>query len=160
MLIKKGDTSPVFPGANFTQDEIYRASFGNVGSSFTISDQALQGIQIIRNYYGVPFSVNASYRTAAHDMSKGRSGTGPHTKGIAIDIAPLKNKEQIILDYHQQVLNQGPLFQQLRAAGIGGFGLYDNFMHIDSRPSGSHRDSSGSYALWDNRITTKKKSHQ
>ncbi len=160
MLITKGNTTPIFPGANFTQAEIYNGSFGHVGNSFNMSDKTLQAAQIIRNYYKVPFKVNASLRTAAHDISKGRSGTGTHTKGMAIDIAPTTNKEAILVDYHNQILTQGPLYQQLRLAGIGGFGLYDTFLHIDSRTAGSKKDNLGSYSLWDQRITTKKKSQR
>ena len=76
---------------------------------------------------------------------------------MAIDIAPLKNKDVVLSDYHWQILNKGPLFEQLRLAGIGGFGLYDNFIHVDSRAGGNQTDKLGTYALWDQRITTKKK---
>lgn len=159
MIINKGNTTPIFPGANFTQDEVYKASYGTNGEPFSISDATLKGIQLIRSYYGIPFLISASYRTPAHEKSKGRSGTGTHTKGLALDIDPTGEKqEDVILDYHQQILNKGPLYQQLRAVGVNGFGLYDNFIHIDSRSGGNQPDAqNGSFALWDNRITTKKK---
>jgi len=159
MIINKGNTTPIFPGANFTQDEVYKASFGTNGEPFTISDDTLKGIQIIRSYYGIPFIVSASYRTPAHEKAKDRTGTGTHARGLALDIDPIgKTANSALLDYHQQIINKGPLYQQLRAVGINGFGLYDGFIHIDSRSGGNQSDAqNGSYAFWDNRITTKKK---
>ena len=143
---------------NFTEKEYFDASYGTAGiSQFSYSDAVVKGAQIIREYYGVPMKVTASYRTKEHDISKGRSGTGQHTQRKAGDFAFLDGGETM-LNYHQEILQKGPLYKKLRDAGINGFGLYDNFLHIDSRSGGNQPDSVfGSYAFWDNRTWTKKK---
>lgn len=155
MLIRKDNTNKV--SANFTEAEYYKASFGTNGDPFDLSDKVINGGQIIRTYFGVPMKVNASYRTSAWDISKGRSGTGQHTKKTATDFSFVDNGNTM-LNYHQEILQKGPLYKELRKAGINGFGLYDNFLHIDSRPGGSTPDSEfGPFSFWDNRTWTKKK---
>lgn len=159
MKITKGDTSLIFTGANFTKDEIYKGHFGDVGNSFDFSEKTLYGAQAIRDYFGESLGVNASYRTREHDISQGRSGNGAHPRGLAIDLDPSgETASNIILLYHQEILTKGELYHQLRKLGITGIGLYDGFIHIDSRPEGGKQtDQYGTYAFWDNRVTTKKK---
>jgi hypothetical protein len=156
MIIRENNTNKV--SNNFTEKEYFDASYGTGSiSQFDYSNSVIQAAQIIRDHYGVPMKVTASYRTPEHDRSKGRSGTGQHTKKTAGDFAFLDGGNTLLM-YHQDILNKGSLYQKLRNAGINAFGLYDNFLHIDSRSSGNQPDSNyGSYAFWDNRITTKKK---
>lgn len=146
MLIKKGSSEQLT--TNFNESEVYNASFGGA-ESFNLSDKTLLAGQIIRDYFGVPMRVNSSYRTVAHEIAQGRSGNSQHAKGKALDFSFLgSERENTLLKYHQEILNKGPLYNQLKQVGINGFGLYDTFLHIDSRATP---------AFWDNRITTKKK---
>lgn len=154
MLIRKGSNEQLTN--NFTEKEIFNASYGGV-DSFTISDKVLLGAQIIRDFYGVPMGVNSSHRTVAHELAQGRSGNSQHTKS-ALDLRFLEDNEKYLLLYHQDILSQGPLYKKLRAAGITGFGLYDTFLHIDPRTERmSESDEFGKLETWDNRVTTKKK---
>ncbi len=154
MRIHKNYNIKVSP--NFTEKEYYSASFGTDGSAFEYSDAVIKGGQIIRDYFGVPMKVTASYRTSAWDKSKGRSGTGQHTKRTAGDFAFLD--DETLFKYHKEILERGALYQALRQAGINGIGLYDNFLHIDSRATGNTPDSNyGNFAFWDNRTWSKKK---
>ena len=142
---------------NFTEKEYFSAAYGNFGYEFYLSDEVVKGGQIIREYFNVPMKVTASYRTPEHDISKGRSGTGTHTKGKASDFVFLDNGETL-LKYHEEIINRGPLYKLLREAGINGIGLYDNFLHIDSRESGNTQDQQyGPFGFWDNRTWSKKK---
>ncbi len=155
MRIHKGNNNPV--SKNFTESEIYNASYGTNGSPFEYSDKVIKGYQIIRDYFNVPIKPTATFRTSAWDKSKGRSGTGTHTQAIAGDGAFLDDGSTL-LKYHQEILQKGKLYQLLRQAGINSFGLYDNFFHIDARSGGNQPDPNfGSYAFWDNR---KKKSNR
>jgi hypothetical protein len=155
MLIKKGDTGGA--SNNFTKSEYWNARFGNINESFELSNSVIEGGQIVRDFYGKKMKPTASYRTPAWDKSKGRSGTGTHTRKLAADYKFLESKE-VIKDYHQQILTKGLLFRRLRAKGITGFGLYDTFIHLDARPEGGKQsDDFGTYALWDDRTYTKKK---
>jgi hypothetical protein len=157
MLIRKNNQNKVT--SNFTEAEYFAASFGIKENEFDFSPITVSGVQIIRDYFGVPMKLTATKRSIAHELSKGRSGDGQHPKGNATDFVFLgPQAEQTLLKYHQEILNQGELFKRLRQAGIKGFGLYDNFNHIDSRPEGGKsKDENGTFAFWDNRITTKKK---
>lgn len=140
---------------NFTEKEYYNASYGTDGTPFELSDKTIIAGQIIRDYFNVPMKVTSSFRTSAYDISKGRSGTGTHTLRQAVDYAFLD--DNTIYKYHKEILERGNLYMQLRQAGINGFGLYDNFLHIDSRASGNTVDTNfGNFAFWDNR---KKKSN-
>jgi len=156
-LIEKNNNKQI--SNNFTSDEYYNASFGNVGDSFEYSNAVINGAQIIREFFARALKPTSTYRTSEHDKSKGRSGTGAHTQRLAGDFS--FNDEETLLLYHSQILNKGELYQQLRQAGINGFGLYDNFLHIDGRAGGNQPDEiNGSFAFWDKRITTKKKKSQ
>ena len=143
VLIRKDSPNKVTN--NFTEAEIHNASYGYGDSSFMISQTVLNGGQIIRDYFNNPALVNSSRRTKAHELAQGRSGNSQHVYGFAID---LDLPEEILLRYHQEILLKGDLYQQLRAAGINGFGLYDGFLHIDTREV---------LTVWDNRVITKKK---
>jgi hypothetical protein len=154
MLIEQNNTSKV--SNNFTQKEYYDASFGTTGKAFNLSDATIKGGQIIRDYFGVPMKVTASYRTRDWDISKGRSGIGQHTQRTASDYAFLD--DDTLFKFHKEILERGELYQALRNAGINGIGLYDNFLHIDSRQTGSTPDANfGSFAFWDSRTWSKKK---
>lgn len=156
MIIRKGNKSNV--SKNFTEAEYFAASFGTSSiNEFDYSDKVIEAAQVIRDFFGVPMRVNATYRTVEHEKKQGRSGNSQHTKKIAGDFA-FSDDGNTLLKYHQEILNKGELYKQLRAAGINAFGLYDNFLHIDARSGGNQPDATyGSYAFWDNRITTKKK---
>jgi len=133
--------------ANFSEAEIFRASYGVEGQSFFMDEKVLTGGQIIRDYFNHPSSVNSSKRTKQHELLMGRSGRSQHTLGRAMDY---DYPTEILLKYHKEILNQGVLYDKLIDAGIRGFGLYDGFIHIDSRPTEG-------VAFWDVRVTTKKK---
>lgn len=161
MLIQKNNSGYVTN--NFTHKEYFNAAFGlsKDVDSFELSDKTISAGQVIRDYLGVAMIPTATYRTPAHDIKKGRSGKGTHTRKIAIDYDFVDEaaavNEAALLRFHQEILNQGPLFQKLRALGVTGFGLYDGFLHIDSRPEGGkQKDQYGTYALWDERTYTKK----
>ena len=147
-LVRKGNTNKLTN--NFTEKEVYDVAFGDVGNEFEISDITLNAWQIVRDFFGVPIKLTSSYRTSEHDKSKGRSGTGQHTKRTAIDgsfIGSLSEETQ--LKFHAEIENKGNLYKALKEVGINGIGLYDNFIHLDSRDSP---------AFWDERTWTKKKS--
>jgi hypothetical protein len=47
--------------------------------------EAMARFDRVREYAGIPLVINSAYRTPAWDRSKGRSGTGAHTEGVALD---------------------------------------------------------------------------
>lgn len=152
VLIRKDNATAV--AKNFTEKEIYNASYGHNGAPFFMDQAVIRGCQIIRDYFGVPATVNSSNRTKQHELLSGRSGNSQHVLGKAID---LDFDESILIKFHQEILYKGDLFRQLRAVGVSGFGLYDGFLHIDTRTNGNEVDEYGSFTDWDSRVTTKKK---
>ncbi len=126
---------------NFTEKELFSKS-PDAPDSHDLSDRAINGIQIIRDYFGVPVYVTSTYRTEQHNKSIGGASNSQHLKSTAID-GTFKD-DAIMAKYHAEIESQGPLYQKLIAAGILGFGLYDNFFHIDSRAVATP-------VVWDNR---------
>jgi hypothetical protein len=161
-LVRRNNTSKL--SNNFTEKEVFDASFGTDKiNEFNISEETIKGWQIIRDWAGVPIKFTSSYRTKEHELSKGRSGNGGHPQMIAIDGVFLKDNTDNLLKFHAEIDNKGYLYKELRKAGISGIGLYDNFIHLDSRKPENNlplpiSDDYGKLSIWDNRTWTKKKS--
>ena len=69
---------------------------------------------------GVPFVLNCAYRSPSWDKSHGRSGSGYHTKGRAVDV---------------RCLDSSVRYKIVRACVDCGLsvGVYPTFLHIDDR---------------------------
>ena len=72
-----------------------------------------------REIAGIPLVLTSAYRSPEHDKSKGRSGTGAHTLGRAIDIRCNTSRNRFL------VVNA------LLKAGIKRIGIAKNFVHAD-----------------------------
>ena len=75
-----------------------------------------------RDIAGIPFVLTSAYRSPQHDKSKGRSGTGAHTLGHAIDIRcnDSASRYKIVL--------------ALQQAGFTRIGVANSFVHADDSP--------------------------
>lgn len=73
-----------------------------------------------REIAGIPFLLISAYRSINWDKSKGRSGTGAHTLGKAVDIQcnSLQNRFKIV--------------NALLQAGFKRIGIADSFIHADT----------------------------
>lgn len=159
------DDSPVFAGANFDVNEFHpnaspaMSNQSGFPATFYLNEVTIKGVQAIRTYYNVPVRVNASGRTKKHNKAIGgsdgskhllgqyRGATADHVEACDVDFFNIPDEVNLLKDFHYQVLNDGPLVQELRNMGIKGFGLYDGFIHIDTRD--------GSETVWDERVSTK-----
>jgi len=161
-LITKGGTKQI--RTNFNEHELrsrsWEKGFLDAPESFELSDITLDGMQIIRNYYNVPMIPSSTLRSDLHNsLTPGASSGSFHKlKNGKVHAVDWEFEDQDIegsegynasIDYYNQMKNKsGALYSQLKAIGVNGIGLYDNFNHTDSR----------SYtAFWDN--STKKKSY-
>lgn len=83
----------------------------------------LVALDTARDVAGVPFVLTSAYRTRSHDLAKGRSGSGYHTRGRAVDVACADSRLrwQIVC---------GCL-----AVGLSVGLSKDGFVHIDNRPN-------------------------
>ena len=68
---------------------------------------------------GYSDSDNSAYRSSAHDKSKGRSGTGAHTLGQAVDIRCNTSETRF------------KVVQAAIAAGFSRIGIDKAFVHVD-----------------------------
>lgn len=139
----------------FTAKELYSKSI-DAPSEHELSLITINAVNVVRQYYGAPMIITSTFRTKAHELALSKVTLGEHNKKTAID-STWPNKEDLknfMPDYHKQIIERGPLFQQLRKVGINGFGIYDGFLHLDSRPvpnKGTHSDEIGQFDFWDSR---------
>lgn len=73
-----------------------------------------------RELAGVPFILNSAFRSSSWDKSKGRSGSGYHTKGRAVDVVCIDSSIR---------------YKIVRACLLAGLscGIAKSFIHIDNR---------------------------
>lgn len=84
-----------------------------------MDQQFLNILDQIREKVGQPLNMTSAFRTKEWDQSKGRSGNGAHTKGLAVDFA----------------CNTGTLRAKIveaaLACGIRRIGVASGFVHVD-----------------------------
>ena len=76
-----------------------------------------------RHIAGIPFVLNSAYRSPAHDRARGRSGTGAHTLGRAVDIRCHAD------DTRWKIITAAI------EAGFTRIGVADSFVHVDDSPT-------------------------
>lgn len=91
------------------------------GCGETLHDPALsQYLQQIRDHFGKPLVVTSGYRCKKHNEAVGGVSGSLHTKGQAADFVISGIKPLEIAKFAEDL-------------GIKGIGLYDDFVHIDTR---------------------------
>lgn len=79
-------------------------------------------LDTLRNLCGFPLVLTSAYRSPDWDKAKGRSGSGPHTKGMAVDISCRDS-------HHRRVLLEHALKMKFQ-----GIGIADTYIHLDIVP--------------------------
>ena len=102
------------------------AEFKRCTPSCSINDMnqgTLDRLDRVREIAGIPLLLNSACRSAEHDKSRGRSGTGSHTTGRAIDIRcnASATRYKIVTAALQ--------------AGFTRIGIAKTFVHLDDSPS-------------------------
>lgn len=82
-------------------------------------------IDTAREIAGIPFVITSAFRPSAWDKAKGRSGTGSHTLGRAIDIRCNASS------------NRFKIVEALLKAGFHRIGIANTFIHADDSPQHS-----------------------
>lgn len=83
--------------------------------------ESLDMIQQARDNFGMPFFINSGHRCISHNKAVGGSINSQHLK-IAFDISiASESKSEAMLE-------------SLYQAGFTTFGLYNSFIHTDTRP--------------------------
>lgn len=105
--------------ANFKSNEFSCKGKGCC-SKVLIDEKLVEYLQKIRNHFDKPIIINSGYRCAKHNKAIGGSSGSYHTKGQAADIVVSGVKPAEVAKYAESI-------------GILGIGLYDTFVHIDTR---------------------------
>lgn len=89
--------------------------------SKTPIDIELMGyVQVIRNRFKKPVTINSGYRCQKHNKKVGGAKNSRHTQGMAADIVVKGVKPVEVAKFAETI-------------GVLGIGLYDSFVHIDTR---------------------------
>lgn len=84
-----------------------------------MSQCAMNDFDMVRDFAGIPLVINSAYRSSEWDRARGRSGTGPHTQGVALDIRCNNST------------NRWKIINALIKAGCQRIGVYKTFIHGD-----------------------------
>ena len=82
--------------------------------------QFLDELITARSIANVPFVLLSAYRSPDHDRSRGRSGSGYHTSGRAVDVRCTDGESRLAI------------LEGCFATGLS-VGVYPTFIHIDNR---------------------------
>lgn len=82
----------------------------------------LSRLDAAREFAGVPFRLTSAFRRVEYELSKGRTGTSSHTKGLAVDISCTDSRRRYLI------------VNSLIAAGFTRIGIAKSFIHVDSDP--------------------------
>lgn len=108
---------------NFNSTE-FDCKCGAACSSTLIDETLVALLQQIRNHFKKPIIITSGYRCAAHNKEVGGATNSYHSKGQAADIVVYGVSPQEVAKYAESI-------------GVKGIGLYDSFVHIDTRTSKS-----------------------
>lgn len=85
-----------------------------------IDDKLITVLQKIRTHFDKPVIINSAYRCSKHNKNVGGASKSNHLKGKAADIVVKGVEPKEVAKYAEHI-------------GVLGIGLYDNFVHIDTR---------------------------
>ena len=82
----------------------------------------IEKLDKLREEVGMPIIVNSGYRCASHNRNVGGSPTSQHLEGKAADILVKGG-----------FVSPKKLAAMAEKYGFGGIGIYDTFIHVDTR---------------------------
>ncbi|MBQ7985688.1 MAG: DUF882 domain-containing protein, partial [Clostridia bacterium] len=104
------------------------------GSDYILIDTKLvEVLQKIRDHFGKAVTINSAYRNPNYNKKIGGVSNSQHTKGTAADIVVSGIKCEEVAKYAEYLM-----------ADSGGIGLYNRFVHIDTRAKRSRWINFGS----------------
>lgn len=89
----------------------------------SMQQHTMDKLDAARELAGIPFVLNSAYRSSAWDRARGRSGTGAHTTGCAVDIRCNTST------------NRMKIVRACLAAGFTRIGIGKSYVHVDDDPA-------------------------
>lgn len=83
-------------------------------------------LQVLRDYFGIPITVNSGYRHPKYNESVGGAKNSQHLLAKASDIVVPGNSPKNVKRAIEQLIQEGKMKN-------GGIGLYKTFVHYDVR---------------------------
>jgi len=83
-------------------------------------------LQVLRDNFGLPISINSGYRSPSHNRSIGGVKNSQHVQGKAADITVPGKSPKEVHQAIERLIAEGKMKQ-------GGLGLYSTFVHYDIR---------------------------
>ena len=120
---------------NFTKQEFDSKDGALMGTVALHNVKKLaENLQRLRDYLGVPIHINSGYRSFEHNKRIGGRKGSYHLKGMAADITVKNMKPKKVRKAILELIKIGAMSE-------GGIGLYNGFVHYDTR---------GIQARWNN----------
>ena len=94
-----------------------------------VSDTLVGILEAIRLHFDAPVYINSAYRTPQHNAKEGGVKTSQHTYGLAADIRVDGHTPAEVYAVADSMLGEH-----------GGVGIYDTFVHVDTRSKKSRFD--------------------
>lgn len=85
-----------------------------------MDEDFMNKLDLARNICPYPFVLNSAYRSKEYELSRGRTGTSSHCKGLAVDISCLTSIARL------------KMVMALIAVGFRRIGIYPTFIHVDN----------------------------
>lgn len=85
-----------------------------------------ENLQLIRNHFNAPITINSAYRSPAHNKAVGGAKNSQHLYGKAADIVVHGVAPDVVADTIENLIDEGVISQ-------GGLGRYNTFTHYDIR---------------------------
>ena len=92
-----------------------------------------KNVQIIRDYVGVPLTINSGYRSPSHNKSVGGVANSYHVQGKASDLSSKQIAPKKLYDAILKLIADGKIYN-------GGVGIYNTFVHYDIGGKGRRWD--------------------
>ena len=102
---------------HFSESEFKRCTPSS--SLQDMNQQTIDRFDKARYIAGIPFVINCAFRSSAWDKAKGRSGTGAHTLGRAIDIRCNADRNRFLI------------IDALLKSGFTRIGIAKTYIHAD-----------------------------
>jgi uncharacterized protein YcbK (DUF882 family) len=83
-------------------------------------------LQALRDFIGIPITLNSAYRTEAYNASIGGSPKSQHKLAKAADLVTSKYTPNELAEIIKDLIKEGKMMQ-------GGVGVYPSFVHYDCR---------------------------